>query len=235
LVNVETRVLIAKLAGLFHQYHIFDVAFKDDGNEILSSDQSQKICAWSLDSKDIKKAIETSENMTLPNQKNKEPLITIEEPSKMTSQVHEHEVDSISYLFDDYIVSKSSANEVICWKFAEKVPLINGKINIAVETPVKVMKNIRYADISIKKHRIFYRFGIDKKNLIFVITSMNYGEFYSYEFGDSQLDLKIQKFPELLTTVRMFNFSPDGKYLIAGTASREIFLFSSNYFSYINN
>jgi WD40 repeat protein len=224
LINIKTKILIAKFNGFIHNLGVLDVQFKHDGAELVSCDGSQKICVWKLNTLELSLAIARSDS----GRPTMNPLLTIDEPTKSTVHVHEHEVDSILYLFDDYIVSKSAANDVTCWKFGEKYEE-DDQVNIATETPVIILDRVRLADAIACVHRTFFRMTLEPNRLILVFGAMHMGKFYTYDFGDPQFKkLKSHDFYGMNSVVRMFDFSPCGKYMIAGTSSREIILFSCN-------
>jgi WD40 repeat protein len=219
--NIRTKVFIARFAGLVHQFGVYDVQFREDGNELLSSDGSQHIAAWSLKSEDIKDKIKESEDMG----SRRYPLIEVDNAAKLTRELHGSEIDSILYFSDDYIISKSAANDIVLWKFGEKQLRIGNNLNFAEHDPVKILKRIRQPDLA-SIHRTFFRLALDRTRNIVVLTSMREGKFYSFDFADQNAGLQSHIFPKLDSIVRMFDFTPDGKYLIAGTASRKLYLFS---------
>lgn len=167
--------------------------------------------------------IKKSEKKMLEN----DPLITIDAPSKTTTEIHlKTEIDSLFYLFDDFFVSRSAANDVICWKFGEKLPKLGDKKNVAINDPVKIMKRIREPTPSKENHRTWFRFAIDRKNLLLAFNSMKMGTFCSFNFANQDEGVTENVFPQMKSIVRFFDFSPDGKFLVAGTPSRELFLFT---------
>lgn len=209
--NIESKVCIAKFAGFVHSLGVFDIAFNSDGTELLSSDGGGKIAAWNFEDPVVINAIQRSRNP-------RHETIEIHDCEKQATYIHNREVDSICYLNNDHIVSKSACNDVIHWSFG-KLDKKNHEV---------VHKQIRANSDAAKYHRIFIRFAVSPIRRMLVVPSMVEKQIFYYEFDneyDAKSKINIYYVSNLNSVVRMFDFSPDEKFLIAGTASREIHLF----------
>lgn len=206
--NVQTDVCIAIFGGVEgHRDEVLSCDFNIIGSHIISCGMDHSLKLWNLKNEALRDGIQRSYNFDIKRSVRVFETVKEHFPEFSTRDIHGNYVDCVRW-FGDFILSKSCANSIVCWKpgVLEDCVLKPG------ETHATVIHKFPYKDCDIW----FIRFSLDYWQKYLALGNQQ-GKTYVWDL-DSQdprkVGYSILQHPKCNTAIRQTTLSRDGSVLI---------------------
>lgn len=213
--NIKTSVCIAIFGGVEgHRDEVLSGDFHKLARKIITCGMDHSLKIWSLESDDVKKAIQ--ESYKYDHIKSEKPFSTarIHFPNFTTRDIHRNYVDCV-YWYGDFVLSKSCENSIVMWKA--------GKIDSELDTFLPKDKYVSDStstfihEFELKESEIwFMRFSMDEEQRTIALGNM-IGKTYVWDIDYDDFDdytCEVLSHPKCTAPLRQTALSSDGHILI---------------------